>query len=184
MNRIDFSEVPKEANYFLNGDLSAGTTAPPGIFEIPIASSKIGQADNSMSKIKIFLTFFRNKVTPEKFGNGHEKPRGYIIQEQDGRSQYSNYYQFIKSFPNRFSYLDCSTDAENMFTCTKNYVQQFDLNQDIYFSFNMHPKGMTERHLQALERYHKKIQRYYHDTIQPISFQQAADLVFRTDGVQ
>ena len=67
-----------------------------------------------------------------------------------------------------------------MFLCTKKYLKQFDSgNQDIFFSFNMHPKVMTPEHFQALEKYHKKLTGHYKGTIQAISFQQAAAILRR-----
>ena len=68
-----------------------------------------------------------------------------------------------------------------MFQCTKNYLKQFDVvNQKVFFSFNMHPKGMTKDHLAALEKYHQRLNRYYKGNIQAIRYQQAAEMVSET----
>ena len=86
----------------------------------------------------------------------------------------------VETINKRFYYLDCSTDDERMFQCTKKYLKQFDVvNKNVFFSFNMHPKGMTKNHFSALERYHKKISLYYQDNIQAISYQQAAEMVLK-----
>jgi hypothetical protein len=168
VNEVDFSIVPKMANYYLDYDLSASKSGK-GIFEIPIASYKFNLIDNFFYKIKILLTFLLYRAK-----NG--KAKGYPIQEEENVSKYLKYYNFLKSFNDRFYYLNCSTNDAIMFQSTKKYLMQFDYTKkDVFFSFNMHPKMMTTEHFQALKNYHNKLTIYYNDNIQAISFQQAAE---------
>jgi len=178
VNIIDFSIVPKMANYYLDYDLSTPSVINKGIFEIPIASCKFNVIDHSFYQINMLLKLFQNKMLPGKLNN--EKQKGYGIQDTVIRSKHSKYYKFLKSFNNRFYYLDCSTNDEKMFQCTKKYLTQFDsYNNDIFFSFNMHPKDMTKEHFKALENYHNKLKIFYQDTIQSISYQHAAEMLIK-----
>ena len=176
VNCIDFSDVPKTANYYLDLDLTTPSAAGNGIFEIPIASCKFNILDHSYYQIEILLKLMQNKILHGK--QNPEKQRGYGIQDTVVKSSHLRYYKFLKSFKNRFYYLDCSTNDEKMFHCTKKYLAQFDYNKgDIFFSFNMHPKDMTNEHINALVNYHRKLKYYYMDTIQSITYQQAAELL-------
>jgi hypothetical protein len=178
VNSIDFSMVPKMANYYLDYDLSTPSANNKGIFEIPIASCKFNMINHAFYQIEMLLRLIQNKMLHGKLNN--EKQRGFGIQDTVIRSKYSKYYKFLKSLNNRFYYLDCSTNDEKMFQCTKKYLSQFDCyTNDIFFSFNMHPKDMTKEHLDALENYHKKLKNFYQDTIQPISYQCAAEMLIK-----
>jgi hypothetical protein len=178
VNSIEFSIVPKMANYYLDYDLITPSAVNKGIFEIPIASCKFNLIDHSFYQIDMLSKLFQNKMLPGKLNNENQK--GYGIQDTVIRSQHSKYYKFLKSLNNRFYYLDCSTNDEKMFQCTKKYLGQFDFyRDDIFFSFNMHPKDMTKEHFKALENYHNKLKIYYQDTIQSISYQDAADILMK-----
>jgi hypothetical protein len=178
VNSIDFSIVPKMANYYLDCDLSTPSAEYKGIFEIPIASCKFNRKDHYFYQIVMLVKLFQNKMLPGKLNI--EKQRGYGIQDTVIRSKHVKYYTFLKSLNNRFYYLDCSTDDEKMFRCTKKYLSQFDCNNnDIFFSFNMHPKVMTKEHFKALENYHNKLKMYYQDSIQSISYQHAAEILIK-----
>ena len=116
--------------------------------------------------------------------NTHVKDKGYSIQKNSPqnitrKTNHSKYYNFfVDTVYDDFYYLDCSTDDERMLLCTKKYLKQFDsLNKNIFFSFNMHPKGMTKKHFIALEKYHNSLTKYYKDNIKVITFQQAAELI-------
>lgn len=178
VNSIDFSHVPKMANYYLDCDLCTPSAENKGIFEIPIASCKFNRMDHFFYQIDMLVTLFQNKM---QSGNlNREKQRGYGIQDIVIRSKHAKYHTFLKSLNNRFYYLDCSTNDEKMFRCTKKYLSRFDhYNNDIFFSFNMHPKVMTQEHFKALENYHNKLKMYYQDSIQSISYQHAAEMVIK-----
>jgi hypothetical protein len=178
VNNIDFSRVPKMANYYLDCDLSTPSAANKGIFEIPIASCTFKLIDHAFYQADMLLKLFQNKMLPWK--KNKEEQKGYGIQDTVIKSKYSKYYTFLKSLNNRFYYLDCSADDEKMFQCTKKYLAQFDVsNNDIFFSFNMHPKNMTAEHFKALEKYHNQLKNYYQENIKAISYQQAAGMVIK-----
>jgi len=177
-NEIDFSIVPKMANYYLEYDLHTPSDNNQGIFEIPIASCTFNIMETSFHQITILLTFFQNKTFHRKLPGSFTKEKGYTILQSENKPRHSKYYNFLKAFNDRFYYLDCSTNVEKMFQCTKKYLNRFDyINKNIFFSVNMHPKEMTKEHCNALENYHNKLKDYYKDNIQAISYQQAAEMV-------
>jgi hypothetical protein len=174
-NRIDYSAVPRLANYYLNDNLTAD--AKKGIFEIPIASCRLDFGSNFGYKINELFRFLKNITTSKKLNKSSEKQKGYTIQEPVSTPVYTKYLNFLRSFNSRVMELNCSADDEKMFECTKKYLEQFDLhNQDVFFSINMHPKSMTNGHFQALEKYHHHMKNYYKD-IRAVSFQQAAEML-------
>jgi hypothetical protein len=184
VNEIDFSNVPKLANYYLDSDVSTPSKNNHGIFEIPIASCTFSIWENSLSQFSLALKFFRTKFMQGTPAKSQVKQKGYAIQydpirHNDRNPEHSKYYNFIvETVRDRFYYLDCSTDDEKMFQCTKNYLKQFDVvHKDIFFSFNMHPKGMTKDHFSALEKYHTKLNTNYQGNITAISYQQAAEIL-------
>lgn len=178
VNEIDFSMVPKMANYYLDKDIQNPSKNNQGIFEIPIASCTFNAVNTYGYQIKNLITYVQNTIKNKKSTAGSGKKRGYPIQRIGNNPRYSKYVNSLKLFNNRFYYLDCSKNDEKMFQCTKQYLNKFDVvNNDIFFSFNMHPKGMKEEHFTALENYHKKLETHYQGTIQAVSFQQAAEII-------
>jgi hypothetical protein len=183
VNQIDFSRVPDLANYHLSDGVSNPSHKDHGIFEIPIASCTFSLWENFLAQISILSRYVSNKHNADSPGSsGTEK--GYPIQQNkkgQGGSEpgHSKYYQFIREFYyDRFYYLDCSTNEEKMILCTKKYLQQFDwVHNNVFFSFNMHPKEMTKDYFTALEKYHTALKTYYGGNIQAISYQQAAEII-------
>ncbi len=184
INEIDFSIVPKMANYYLDSDLGTPSKNNSGIFEIPIASCRFSKEENFSLQVSLLLKFLRMKIMNRRATNTHVKDKGYSIQKNSPqnitrKTNHSKYYNFfVDTVYDDFYYLDCSTDDERMLLCTKKYLKQFDsLNKNIFFSFNMHPKGMTKKHFIALEKYHNSLTKYYKDKLKVITFQQAAELI-------
>ena len=119
------------------------------------------------------MLHLKNKVGPVK-----SIPRGFGIQNKEDIPRIIKYYNYVKFHSNRFYYLNCSTDEKSMLKCTKRYLQQFNgIDHDVFFSFNMHPKGMTKDHFAALKKYHKSLIGYYGKNIQALRFQDAAEIV-------
>jgi hypothetical protein len=178
VNDINFSNVPKIANYYLDRDLSTPSLDDRGIYEIPIASCNFSAPENFFYKIASLLTFLKSTSMYRKLNKTQQKKMGYTIQQFGKKSNHSKFYSLLKTFNNRFYFLDCSIFEEIMFQCTKKYLKQFDsTNVNIFFSFNMHPKVMTKEHYIALEKYHIKIKKHYKDNIQAITYRQAFEIL-------
>jgi len=178
VNEVDFSIVPKIANYYLDNDIGTVSENNQGIYEIPIASCTFKIVEIFLYQMKELFASLQNKITQKKSDAGMLKERGYSIQQHENQPRQSKYYNFIKSYNDRFYYLNCSTNDEKMFHCTKRYLSRFDFkNTNIFLSFNMHPKGMTVKHFNALENYHTALKNYYQNNIQFISYQQAAEMI-------
>ena len=59
VNEIDFSNVPKIANYYLDSDVSTPSKNNQGIFEIPIASCTFSIMGEFFVSILSFIKIFR-----------------------------------------------------------------------------------------------------------------------------
>ncbi|GEM_PF-251468 len=187
INEVDFSMVPKMANYYLDSDLTTPSKNNQGIFEIPLASCTFSIGQNFLSQFSYYsLKFFRARSGQGASAPSAVKEKGYPIQQVPKKNsarkpKHSKLYNFfVETIDNCFNYLDCSTDDEKMFQCTKTYLKHFDVvNKDVFFAFNMHPKGMTKDHFAALEKYHHKLTGYYQGNIQAIRYQQAAEMLVK-----
>jgi hypothetical protein len=178
VNLIDFSIVPKTANYYLDNELQHPSKTDNGIFEIPIASCHFNVLENSSFQIKFLLRYLLNIKIPRISDPAYGNYKGYTIQVNGNTHKKSKYQNYLKSFGERFYYLDCSPDSEKMFHCTNKYLNKFDyVNNDVFFSFNMHPKEMTKNHFAALEKYQNKMKMQYADTLHEITYQEAAKLL-------
>ena len=180
VNKIDFSQVPALANYYLSDGINSQSLKHEGIVEIPIASCTFSLRENFLAQVSIVSRYIHKKHT----AGSSATEKGYPIQENeknlDGPEPgHSKYYQFIREFYyNRFYYLDCSTNDEKMLQCTKKYLQHFDgVHNNVFFSCNMHPKEMSKEHFAALEKYHTALKAQYGRNIQAISYQQAAEMI-------
>lgn len=177
VNEIDFSIVPKISNYYLDNDITLPSKLNQGIFEIPIGSCKLNIIEN-FEKINRLLKFLKNKTHLGKSNLSTNIVKGYPIQQKENKSKTSRYYKLLISFADRFYHLDCTTNENLMFLCTKRYLEQFDfVNQDIFFSFNMHPKNMTDDHFVSLKNYQKHLIRHYGKNIKAITFRHAAEML-------
>jgi len=182
INEIDFSIVPKMANYYLDDGVSSPSKEGRGIFEIPVASCTFSIGENFLAQISI-LSRYVQKSTGRSSGSP-VREKGYPIQQNENQQankepKHSKYYNFIREFYyDRFYYLDCSTNNKKMVQCTKKYLKQFDsMHTTVFFAVNMHPKEMTKEHFTALEKYHTALKTYYKGNIQAISYQQAAEMI-------
>jgi hypothetical protein len=186
VNDVDFTHTPKMANYYLETDLTVPSENNQGIFEIPLASCRFSIGENSLFQASVLLKFLLTRFGNKKSKDFSLKEKGYPIQHDPGRQSvkkktHSKLYNFISDTINdRYYYLDCTTDDKKMLQCTKKYLDNFDfVNNDVFFAFNMHPKGMGKEHFAALERYHILLKEYYKDNLNTISYQQAAGMLSR-----
>lgn len=183
INQVDYSRVPEMANYYLDDSLSSPSCRNDGIFEIPIASCTFSLGETLAAQIAVLSRYLNNALSG-KGRQTREQDKGYPIQQKENlpgtmTPEHSKYYNFFKEFYyDRFYYLDCSTNDTKMVRCTKKYLKQSDyVKNDIFFSFNMHPKEMTAGHLTALKNYHDALNTYYRGNIRAISYQQAAEII-------
>ena len=181
VNAIDFSIVPKTANYYLDSDLCSPSLTNRGIFEIPIASCNLPVREVAWKKFQFLVKECKNNIVDQPDSSKNKKITGYTIQSTEKLSGISRYSDLIKKSLNRFFILNCTTDDNIMFQCTKRYLNQFDnRNNDVFFSCTMHPKEMTAANFSALKKYHETLKTYYGEDIQAISYQDAAEMLKKT----
>lgn len=176
---VDFSQVPTQANYWLHDTTGLTTTSQPGkgIVEIPIASTLI----NPKNRWHVFGWEAIRQASQIVLGSDLSQPlRGYPCNTTTTSSRpLANrfkraYWRSQTLLANRFLRLELNTNPTLMMKCVKSYLKDFDTeSQDIFFSLNCHPKGITTAHLIALETFHKTLEKQYGENIMAITFQQA-----------
>lgn len=169
VNRIDFTEVPSAPNYFLSSDSGLNQPASRGIWEIPIATARLNFMD-------LFTVWIREKIN-QMLHKNLPTVRGKTIQTVTRESgKLKKLYNKITGYADRLKNpvipLDLWDNVYAMVKITKRYLNQFECDGDIYFSFTCHPKGFTQNSLKALKEFHGVLKRSYGSRIKAISFQE------------
>jgi hypothetical protein len=173
VNEIDYRDVPRRANYWLSArtDLSGSSDDHDGVFEIPIASWRLSFLERCPHLIRLGSNKFRWKK-PEI------SSRGAPIQQVSSRISGGIQNGIGKIFSPKVDYLDLHIDPSHLFTITRKYLECYsNPGDDIFFSFNMHPKVMGRESLRSLRRYHTRLSDHYGTSIRSITFQEAGRLI-------
>ncbi len=171
INRIDFSDVPKRGNYFVDSEDGLTRAAEQGVFEIPVAAIGPGTARAILARALV------RKMVRRVQGHFHFPDRGTTI--QTGTSDSSDGVQsrmrhLLRHVWNGWDMLEIGPDPHLMRDVTRAYIRQYQGDSDLYFALICHSKSISDGHLRSLRRFHAWLQREYHDHIRAITFQQAA----------
>ncbi|MCY2990957.1 MAG: hypothetical protein NTY19_24240 [Planctomycetota bacterium] len=168
VNRIDFTSASDEGNYYLGG------AAGYGLFEVPVVAGPVSRAaiaaHQSRKLVRKLLGRLRSRaVTP---------PVGYAAQQVDSgggqpRSQLAaRIGARLKEWARGWAMLELTEDPAYLWHITRSYVDRLGTTDgDLYFSFSCHSKSATQRSLQALQQYHRLVERRYGSRVQAIHFQ-------------
>ena len=172
INEIDFRNLPKAANYYLNRATGLSKPAASGVFEIPIPSTK--QTKIELSRI---LAHKLKEQALIRLGQLAAVPqRGTSIQVAS--VEQGKIARILGKLKSRLgadiNWLELSTDDAAMMRTTRAYLERVKTQEDVYFSFSCHPKVLDDRHFSALEKYHARLRKIYGAEIQAITFQKAA----------
>lgn len=171
VNKIDFRMMPTISNYYIRereGSIDYSTRSK-GIFEIPVAAART----HVIERIPLFLI----RSLMDCIENEKSPVRGMPIQSLLNSNIKGKKVIEKLLFP-RVDAVDIETDPFSMFYITKKYLNNFSWNEeDVFFSVNCHPKNMGKRSFKALEKYHNLLIEKYGQNLQPITFQEAAELI-------
>jgi hypothetical protein len=169
VNRVDFTDVPREANYYLSRELGLSSAASTGVFEIPVAAGPLGRAAWATAKAR--------KLARTLTGKPGQSSLGYSIQSTRDRSDrgfLARVGRLAARWPRRWAKLQLSDDAGLMLAITRSYVDRFRSTPgDLYFAFVCHSKTASPPQLKALKQYHRSLWRLYGQSIRAITFQEA-----------
>lgn len=178
VSQVDFTEVPREPNYFISSERGLKSISKNGLFEIPIAASRLGYFD--------YINLQRyNLMQRLKHKSNEWDHRGSSVQEINqprSRGKLQKLAHEMKrqvdKFNSRWVPLELRSDHQPMLAVTRAYLKQFEaklLNGgDIYFSMLAHSKTLSNDMLRALASYQKEMAKIYGNNFKAITFQQAA----------
>ena len=173
VNEIDYRDVPRRPNYWLSArtGLSTPSDNHDGVFEIPIASWKLSLLERFPHLVHLGSNKYQRK-RPAQARRG--APIQVVSPRHSGRAGGT----IGKIFSPMVDYLDLHIDPSHLFMITKKYLDHYSKSADnIFFSFNMHPKVMDTQSLESLRRYHTLVSDHYGTSIRPITFQEAGRLI-------
>jgi hypothetical protein len=177
VNRIDFRQVPRRANYRLSPEGALKSPSARGVYEIPIPTAEANPARRATAA-SLVRTAARRLVTRRQ---SPEPARGYPIQStEQGRpaTRLEVLRRKLDQVVQGFSMLELSNDPALMLEVTHRWIEHHQRpGEDLYFSFSSHSKTITDLNLRSLARYHQGLVRRYGGQLRAIRFQDAATQV-------
>jgi hypothetical protein len=172
--QTDFSAAPAAFNYFVSPESGFFKPAGSGIFEIPIAASRIGR----YFTVKNFIS----RKLGEAQGAGVRR-EGMTVTQSLGcervrmgpAERVKNYFSKLVWPGGGWAMLDLCSDPQSMYYLTKRYLRNVrPEDKDVYFAMSCHSKDVTGEKLDALAAYWKLLKNHYGAGIGALSFMEAA----------
>lgn len=166
---VDYSETPTKANWFLSAETGISSEATEGLFEIPIATFRVGWG----ARMGFLVRRLRSAGMR----------RGAGISRSTSQTRWSNLRTLI-SYNMKFLYgnpwfsLSCDTKGYSL-GMLLNGLDQFIRNHreddTIYISMINHPKLMFNQQFELLRSFIVETRKRYGESIQYITYQKAAE---------
>lgn len=187
VNKIDFSNVPQKSNYYLSGKTGLQESMENGIFEIPIPRCRENVSYTTKRRVQRLVCNLGSILSRQLKSQDQNDKRGVGIQNIDDKTTSNlsilgkinnSIEKIIRVGQPKYSNLELyNRKAEHLVWITKKYLDQFNLEDDIYFSFSCHPKSIYDDNLKELIRYHHLLMKEFKGKISAISFQDAAERI-------
>ncbi len=167
---VDFSRVARAANPRLTPEGGLGRDGGPGgILEIPIGAALLPQ--EILARTHLWDALTRGWAILTDSGR-RRAPRGRSLfgdQEPGAASQTAPprwrraYWRIWNRLHTRFVRLELTAHPPGaLLAALEEYLKPFDWHRDeVFVSLNCHPKGLEQRHLRALARFHRGLRRRY-----------------------
>ncbi len=179
VQQVDFTQLPKQPNYWLNETHGLTTPVAPGdgLFEIPIAASTLNWRDRLIihgpEAIRQFwLTLWGRSVAMPTRGYPCNLSEAVV---PSSRLKHA-YWRAQARMATRFVRLELGSDPRALLTCLQRYLDalpEVGEEMPIFLSLNCHPKGLHQAQLDGLTQFHVALKRRYRTGVQAITFQQA-----------
>ncbi|MBF0419117.1 MAG: hypothetical protein HQL78_03015 [Magnetococcales bacterium] len=179
-HQVDFSKVPRQANYWLHpqGGIEDPGREGEGLLEIPIPGYhatpwqawriNLPEALRQGANILLGLTK-KQQPRGQPCGvatKGHTAPETSRLRQAYWRSR--------AMLNTRFHRLEAGPSLKIMESVLEGYLASLPHHPpSIYLSLISHPKGMSARHFNVLRRFHQRLQRYRRDSFRCITFREA-----------
>ncbi len=182
VNRIDFREVPRFGNYYLNPARGIHHASTSGLFEIPIAALPAGKGRWLLAKNLAMR--IANRLTRR-----HQVPsRGYTVQSTErqvpNQNPLARIAAHLRTIRRGHMMLELSANPETMFALAKRYIRRYysQSEDDLFFAVICHSKSIDDRLLRSLTRFHQRLQAQYSDDIAAITFRQVVERLASKTG--
>ena len=178
---VNFHNVPKQGNYRLSRKSGLTQPAEKGLFEIPVAATMV---HGIMPQFHLKLKSLRKHLFGKQ--NLHAN-LGYTANEGFRHNRPTAKQSLVTRAKriitrglscSHWGMMDITTDTRAMLDVTHGYIKKYqNESKDLFFCVSFHPKDYVPSKQEAIEKYHRKLQRNYGDNISAITFRQAADLI-------
>jgi len=173
VNRMDYSKVPKQGNYYISPEIGLEQVSQEGIFEIPLLALRGAEARWSVARAvpQAAIGYLRREPTP--------KPLGSSIQSRDSAQKLKALSPLTNScrrlVEGRWGPVRLNTNANLMVDLTRNYINHHAGGErDLYFAVSCHSKSMYPAVIEAFKVFHHRLGRIYGNKLKAITFQEAA----------
>ena len=178
VQQADFTGLPGLPNYWLSHEHGLTASAPPGhgLFEIPIAAftpppERRWRLNAPEALRQAWAVLIDREAVPRGWPCNQPAVSPAVAEADRLRRAW---WRFHARLGAGFHRLELGVDAGVMLACVEGYLDRFsDVEGDLYFALNAHPKGIGGAHLRALARFHRGLKHRYGDGIRAITFQQA-----------
>ncbi|MBF0163676.1 MAG: hypothetical protein HQM01_04055 [Magnetococcales bacterium] len=184
VQRVDFTRVPTEGNYWLSPPSGLNEPAPAGegIFEIPIGACRFSRRHRWAVRLPEALRqafgILINQDAPLSRGQPCNEPASTT--PAAGRFKRA-WWRVNTLLANDFQRLELGTDPRPLLACFEGHLRASGYRngqqEPIFVALNIHPKGIHAGHLAALERFHHLLWRRHAGEIRAITFRQAWRIV-------
>jgi len=169
-NRVDFSNLPHLANYFMKAQGGIHSSQPEGILEVPIAATSLlpfYYVKNIVRKLhrKVFAKSeayeWLNRGGGLNTAEGYSANRWEVLKDR------------TKSLFQPWSYLNLGPDstADSLFETAVSYYQRF--RQPMVFSILCHSKTLSNSMIQEFLGFHRKMKQKFPSTYRAIRISEA-----------
>ena len=172
VNRIDFTEVPQEGNYSVSPELGLNRVSEEGLFEIPVLALRQGEASWLLAKalpLKV-VRYFLERTKQKQMGfsiqsAGPTKKRKKLLGKISDQVDAIRDGRFI---------LELCKDVGIMVDATRHYINRYNSgDRDLLFAVSCHSKSADPGVLDALKRFHRRLERIYGGQLKAMTFQEA-----------
>lgn len=174
VNRIDFTQAPRRANYRIDPEHGLSGRADSGLLEIPVLALRPGEARDMLARgfaPRLAEYIVRNKIR-------REQPSGFGIQSVGAPTGFRHR---MKTEIGRILHgawtLELGPDWRLMVDGTRRYLEHYVKGGgDVFFALSTHSKALHHAAFDALSEYHRALERTYGSALCAITYRQALEL--------
>jgi hypothetical protein len=170
-NQIDFSDVPKQANFFIDENSGINKASSKGLFEVPIPGESISYRA-MYKRVRRYLKDRRNRPMP-LYGTGSSLLEGWGASVESGTLM-GSVKRKMEVISKRHAFLRIPEDPDVLIDLTKKWILKRSSGQFCDFSLLIHPKGLSQKMLDDLKAYHGLLEKNFGTQVLSTTFFEVA----------